>query len=68
MKCSLPLPPSLPVGSSQVTVQQGGPDSSSSSESLGHRDRESSLVAAIRGENSRKDGVTKKDWAECKEL
>lgn len=49
MKSTLQLPPSLPTGSFQATVQQGDPDSSSSSESLGHEDRDSSLVAAICG-------------------
>lgn len=47
-------------------MQQADPGSSSSSESLGHGDRDSSLVAAIGGENSRKDGVTKSGWGECK--
>lgn len=47
-------------------MQQADPGSSSSSESLGHGDRDSSLVAAIGGETSRKDGVTKSEWRECK--
>lgn len=47
-------------------MQQADPGSSSFSESLGHGDRDSSLVAAIGGENSRKDGVTQRDWGECK--
>lgn len=57
MKCTLQLRPSLPAGSFQATVQQGDPDSSSASESLGHGDRVSCSVAAVCGENSRKDGV-----------
>lgn len=57
MKCTLQLRPSLPAGSFQATVQQADPDSSSASESLGHEDRVSCLVATVCGENSRKDGV-----------